>query len=318
MSRQLMVLSGGAAQGLVGDLAPRFKGETSCEIAATFGAVGAMRDKLLAGAPADLLILTRALIDALAVQGHVVPGSAVDIGTVATAIAVRSGDLAPAVDAPAQLSAALLAADEVYLPDPTQATAGIHFAGVLDRLGIAAAVASRLRPFPNGTTAMRALAASTGARPLGCTQVTEIVATPGVRLVAPLPDPLGLATLYTAAVATCAALPDGERDAAAGRAGIMAAAGWAPDVVAGGYNALVVLQRAFQHPGLLQLHVLVIGQHGAGCESDERRHQAGRFVLHQNLSFRRPQSASAPTAAPRRRHSVRQGPTGRRDWWRLA
>ena len=215
MSRQLVVLSGGAAQGLVGDLAARFKAETGREIDGNFGAVGAMRDKLLAGAPADLLILTRALIDALTVQGHVVPGSAVDIGTVATAVAVRSGDPAPAVDDPAQLSAALLAADEIYLPDPAQATAGIHFAGVLDRLGIAAAVASRLRPFPNGMTAMRALAAATGARPLGCTQVTEILATPGVRLVAPLPDPLGLATLYTAAVATRAALPDAARALAA-------------------------------------------------------------------------------------------------------
>ena len=149
MSGQLVVLSGGAAQGLVGDLTARFKAETGHEIAATFGAVGAMRDELRAGAPADLLILTRALIDALTVQGHVVPGSAVDIGTVATAVAVRSGDTAPAVDDPAQLSAALLAADEIYLPDPTQATAGIHVAGVLDRLGFAPAVASRLMPFGN-------------------------------------------------------------------------------------------------------------------------------------------------------------------------
>ena len=108
------------------------------------------------------------------------PGSAVDIGTVATAIAVRSGDPAPAVGDAAELRAALLAADEICLPDPRQATAGIHFAGVLDRLGIAAEVAPRLRPFPNGMTAMRALAASTAARPIGCTQVTEIVATPGV------------------------------------------------------------------------------------------------------------------------------------------
>ena len=207
MSTKLVVLSGGAAQGLVGALAPRFKAETGCDIDATFGAVGAMRERLLAGAPADLLILTRGLIDELTGQGHVAPGSAVDIGTVATAIAVRSGDPAPAVGDPAEVRAALLAADEICLPDPRQATAGIHFAGVLDRLGIAAEVAPRLRPFPNGMTAMRALAASTAARPIGCTQVTEIVATPGVTLVAPLPDPLGLATVYTAAACTRAALP---------------------------------------------------------------------------------------------------------------
>jgi molybdate transport system substrate-binding protein len=211
MSTTLVVLSGGAAQGLVGALAHRFKVETGCEIGATFGAVGAMREKLLAGAPADLLILTRAVVDELSRQGHVAPGSAVDIGTVTTAIAVRSGDATPAVGDPAQLRAALLAAGEICMPDPRQATAGIHFAGVLDRLGIAAEVAPRLRPFPNGMTAMRALAASTAVRPMGCTQVTEIVATPGVTLAAALPDPLGLATVYTAAVCTRAALPDAAR-----------------------------------------------------------------------------------------------------------
>ena len=60
---RLRILSGGAAQGLVGALAPQFEAETGCEIGGTFGAVGAMRDKLLAGEPADLLILSRALID---------------------------------------------------------------------------------------------------------------------------------------------------------------------------------------------------------------------------------------------------------------
>ena len=93
----LRILSGGAAQGLVGAVAPQFEAETGCSIGGTFGAVGAMRDKLLTGEPADLLILTRALIDDLARAGHVVAGSAVDVGTLATAVAVRSGDPAPAV-----------------------------------------------------------------------------------------------------------------------------------------------------------------------------------------------------------------------------
>jgi molybdate transport system substrate-binding protein len=211
MFTKLVILSGGAAQGLVDALAARFKAETGCGIDATFGAVGAMRERLLAGAPADLLILTRGLIDDLARQGHAVPGSAVDIGAVATAIAVRSGDPAPAVGDAVELRTALLAAGEICVPDPAQATAGIHFAGVLDRLGIAAEVAPRLRAFPNGMTAMGALAASTGTRPIGCTQVTEIVATPGVTLVAPLPDPLGLATVYTAAVHVRAAMPGAAR-----------------------------------------------------------------------------------------------------------
>ena len=208
---KVVVLSGGAAEGLVGALARRYKAQTGCEIDGTFGAVGAMRDKLLTGAPADVLILTRALIDELTRQGHVLPGSAMNVGTVLTAIAVRSGDPMPPVGDAAGLRAALLAADEIHCPDPKRATAGIHFAGVLDRLGIAADVASRLKTHPNGMTAMRALAAAGSERPIGCTQVTEILATPGVALVAPLPRGLELATVYTAAVCTRAARTDQAR-----------------------------------------------------------------------------------------------------------
>jgi molybdate transport system substrate-binding protein len=208
---RLVVLSGGAAQGLVGALGPQFKAETSCEIEGSFGAVGGMRDRVLAGAPADVLILTRALVEELTRLGHVLPGSAIEIGGVATAIAVRNGDPTPAVADAAGLRAALLAADEIHCPDPNLATAGIHFAGVLDRLGIAAEVVGRLRTHPNGMTAMRALAAAAGARPIGCTQVTEILATPGVALAAPLPEAFALVTVYTAAVCTRAARPNEAR-----------------------------------------------------------------------------------------------------------
>ena len=54
---------------------------------------------------------------------------------------------------------------------------------------------------------MRALAQSRAARPIGCTQVTEILSTPGVTLVGPLPKEFELATVYTAGVCTKAALP---------------------------------------------------------------------------------------------------------------
>ena len=218
-SNKLTVLSGGAAQGLVAALALRFKAETGCDIDGTFGAVGVMRDKLLSGAPADLLILTRALIDELTIQAHVVPGSGADIGTVLTAVAVRSGDPAPEISDAAGLRAALLAADAIYFPDPKQATAGIHFAKVIDRLGLTAAVAGRLRTYPNGATAMRELAASQARRPIGCTQATEILNTPGVQLVAPLPQGFELATVYTAGVCTRAALPEQARAMAALLAG---------------------------------------------------------------------------------------------------
>jgi molybdate transport system substrate-binding protein len=206
----LGILSGGAAQGLVAAVAPQFKAQTGLDIGGSFGAVGAMRDTLVAGAPADVLILTAALIADLARDGHVAAGSAADLGVVRTAIAVRAGDPAPAVGDAAGLRTALLAADAIYFPDPKLATAGIHFAKVLDQLGIRETVTNRLRPHPNGAAAMGEMAAAQG-RPIGCTQVTEILNTPGAMLVAPLPTEFELATVYTAAVTARAASPEQAR-----------------------------------------------------------------------------------------------------------
>ena len=201
------LLSGGAAQRLVQALAPRFRAETGSDVEGIFGAVGVMREKLDAGAPADVVILTAALVSRLETEGKLVRGSARAIGVVPTGIAVHAQDARPAIGDVAAVRETLLAADGIYVPDLKQSTAGLHFAKVLDRLGIRAEVEPRLRVFPNGNAAMGALAEAEG-RPIGCTQVTEILATPGIVLVGPLPEEIALATTYTAGVCTRAASPE--------------------------------------------------------------------------------------------------------------
>jgi molybdate transport system substrate-binding protein len=203
----LNILSGGAAQGLVASLAPKFKALTGFDIAGDFGAVGAMAEKLRQGTPADIVILTAKIVADLAAENLVVAGSMADIGVVETAIAVRRGDAKVAASDAASLRAALLAADAIFVPDTKTSTAGIHVAKVLQQLGIAEAAAARLKIHPNGATAMRHLAESTALRPIGCTQSTEIISTPGVVLSGSLPPGCELATLYTAAVTTRAANP---------------------------------------------------------------------------------------------------------------
>jgi molybdate transport system substrate-binding protein len=197
----LRILAGGAAQSLVE------KAKDGFEIDGTFSAVGAMRDRLLAGEPADIVILSRVLVEGLAGSGHVVASTMADVAKVATAVAVRARDPLPAIATAAGLAAALSEADEIHFPDPAQATAGIHFAKVMRDLGVWDRVQSRLKLAPNGNTAMRALAASTARRPIGCTQETEIRATPGVVLVGPLPPGCELTTVYTAAVTSMARTP---------------------------------------------------------------------------------------------------------------
>jgi molybdate transport system substrate-binding protein len=201
----LKILSGGAAQGLVASLKPAFKAMTGLELEGEFGAVGAMADKLRSGTPADIVVLTAAMIADLAGENLVAGGSIADIGLVETAIAVRAGDPQVAVPDATALRQAFLAADAIFVPDTKASTAGIHVAKILMQLGIADDVAGRLKIFPNGATAMRNLAASTATRPIGCTQSTEIISTSGVALSGSLPRGCELSTVYTAAVASQAA-----------------------------------------------------------------------------------------------------------------
>lgn len=208
---RLKILSAGAAQSVVTALAEHFRSETGYELDCIFGAVGAKKARLLSGEAADLIILTRPLIAELAAAGHVLRSGHADLGRVRTGIAVRAGDAVPDVTSEAALRRALLAADGIYYPDPYKATAGIHFARVLDTLGIQGQVDARLKPYPNGGTAMRELAQSKGGRQIGCTQITEIKHTPGVVLAGPLPREFELATVYSAGVCAAAASPDAAR-----------------------------------------------------------------------------------------------------------
>jgi len=104
----LRILSGSAAQGLVASLAPKFKVQTGFDIEGEFGAVGAMADKLRSGTPADIVVLTAAIIAKLAEESWVVSTSIADIGLVETAIAVRIGDPLVAIADAATLRDALL------------------------------------------------------------------------------------------------------------------------------------------------------------------------------------------------------------------
>ncbi|HVE90146.1 MAG TPA: substrate-binding domain-containing protein [Burkholderiaceae bacterium] len=203
----LHVLSAGAAQGLVEALAPRFLAETGVALRTTFDAVGAIREKLLVGDACDVLISTQAMVDGLSRSGHVAPAHAA-LGHVRTGIAVRAGDALPDISNRGALQRSLCAATEIFLPDPQRATAGIHFARVIDLLEIRTDVAARLRPYPNGAASMRALAQSESSTPIGCTQMSEIKYAKGVALAGALPCEFELATAYALAISARAQQPE--------------------------------------------------------------------------------------------------------------
>jgi len=208
MSEPLRLVCAGAGKGLVEALAPVFRDETGTEIDATFGAVGALKAKLDAGEKSDVIVLTAQLVDALVRENRVRADTIAALGAVPTGIAVREGDPLPDVHDAASLRHVLLRAGGIYVPDPERATAGIHFMRVLRKLDIEGDVGSRLRPYPNGATAMRALAERGQLGDVGCTQMTEIRYTAAVIAVGVLPPGLDLSTVYSAGVASDAAIPD--------------------------------------------------------------------------------------------------------------
>jgi molybdate transport system substrate-binding protein len=208
----LNIFCAGAAQAVVSQLAAKFQRESGNLIHAEYGAVGAMKARVVSGAPADIVILTAALIDELIAAGEVVAGSRVDLGKVGTGVAVRAGAPRPDVRDTGVLRGNMLAASRIVCPDPAVATAGKVVLKVLDQLGIAAEVTPRLQYFPNGYAAMANLAQSEGLLEMGITQITEIVANPGVTLVGPLPAEVQNMAVYSAGLAVRSAHPERSRE----------------------------------------------------------------------------------------------------------
>jgi molybdate transport system substrate-binding protein len=160
-----------------------------------FGAVGAMKEALLAGEPCDVMIVTDAMIETLVATGDLDGGSRAALGSVRTGVAVKSNAPPLEVATSEGLRAALLASDRIYFPDPLRATAGIHFADVLRRLGLH----DRLRASVRDLSERRGRdARARGVGPTMCRSAaprsTEILYTDGVRLAGVLPSEFELAT----------------------------------------------------------------------------------------------------------------------------
>ena len=205
---EIKVLSAGAVKAVVMDLAEAFRQETGHTVQLTFDTVGALRQKA-ATESADVLILTDAAIDDLARRGIAVPGTRTDIARVGIGVAVRQGAPLPDISTPEALKQTLLSVKSLVYVDPARgATSGIHFASVLQRLGIADAVKDKTLLWPGGFAAE---AVARGQADLCVHQISEILPVAGVTLVGPLPKDLQKVTTYSAGLAARSAAPDAAR-----------------------------------------------------------------------------------------------------------
>jgi molybdate transport system substrate-binding protein len=207
---ELKVMGAGPVERPFGELAAAFARDTGHKVVGTFNTVGWLQDKLKAGEKADLLILSASVMEAMEKSGAIVAGSRVEVGRAASGFAVRAGAPAPDISTPDALKQALLAARSVAYVDPAGGgTTGVFFAGLLTRLGIADEINKKaIRP-QRGSQVADAVA--DGRAEIGNTSLTELVPHKGVKVIGPIPDPLGLVVPYVGGIASDSANRDAAR-----------------------------------------------------------------------------------------------------------
>lgn len=196
---KLRVFSTIAMQGAIEKLVPHLQQETGHSLTMTWATAPMLVKRIEAGETADAVILSRAAIDALVAAGRLKAGAAIPVASSAVAIAVKAGAVKPDISTPEALKQALLGCKCVAYTEPSAGGAsGIHFAKLLERMGIAEAMKPKTKYPPAGGFSATLLL--TGEADLAVQQQPELMHVDGTEIVGPLPGELNVVTHFMAAV----------------------------------------------------------------------------------------------------------------------
>ncbi len=199
---ELQVWTARAIATVLVEIGPRFERTTGHRLNVYSGLPVDFQRRATAGDSFDLLVSGVAPVDRWIKEGKLVAETRTDIARSGIGVEVRAGARKPDISSVDAFKRALLDAKSIaYL----RVGSGIHVASVLERLGIAGAVKSKVtRPESDIVSELVAK----GEVELGMVVITQILTTPGVELVGPLPPEIQSYVVFTGAVGTNSKAPD--------------------------------------------------------------------------------------------------------------
>jgi len=175
--------------------------KTSHKLAVTWGTAPMLVKRIEGGDTADVVVLSRAGIDALQKQGKIAAGSVVTLASSGVGIAVKAGAPRPDISTPEALKRTLLDAKSIAYSEPSAGGAsGVYFAKLLEKMGIAEQMKPKTKyPPPGGFSANLLM---TGEAELAVQQKPELLHVAGVEIVGLLPGDLNVVTEFAVAIMT--------------------------------------------------------------------------------------------------------------------
>jgi molybdate transport system substrate-binding protein len=206
---EIRILSSNILRGVLQEVAPQFERATARKLMITYGPPGQIKASLMRGDRADVVLLGAPGLEEIRKDGLIAADSWVDIATNRIGVAVRVGAPKPDIGSVEAVKRTLLAAKSIVYTDPAVGgRSGMHFARVIDRLGIADQV--KAKSILNDGSLSAELVAR-GDAEIAIQFISEIVVVRGVELIGPLPAELQEVTIVAAAIAKNSGNPDAAR-----------------------------------------------------------------------------------------------------------
>jgi molybdate transport system substrate-binding protein len=210
---EIRVLSAGSLKLALNQLLPDFQKASGDTVTIDYGTAGAIVGRIQKGEPADVAIVSRSQLETLESQGKVAQGSRVNIAGVGVGVAIRKGAPKPDLSSVEAFKRALMSARSIgYVNPALGSSSGIYVAGMLERLGIAQDLKSKIRLVTVESDIDGVFqGVASGEIEMQIGQISEIAISPGVELAGPLPSEIQNFTLLAAGVVAAGKAPEPAR-----------------------------------------------------------------------------------------------------------